>query len=120
MSEREFTAYVVLNNPEGTGAITFEPGDVVPEWASVGEHVTQGVTQARQTSEEAPASDDTSDESEDAADDDELPPYAEWSKTDLRAEVDGRELDVPAKAVVADLVAALEADDAAVAAEEAE
>lgn len=124
MSEREFTAYVIVKNPEDHQAVTFEPGDVVPEWALdvVGDHVTAGVTKARQTPDEAPASDDApvieevaadEAETEEVDEDDEaLPPYTEWSKTDLRAEVDGRELDVPSKATIADLVAALEADDA--------
>jgi hypothetical protein len=132
---REFTAYVVLRDPKSKQSVTFEPGDVVPEWANVGDHAaSQGVTRARQTPDDAPANDVTPVIEEDATeivtpeyeedateivtpeyeeDEEALPPYEEWSKTDLRAEVDGRELDVAKKATVAELVEALQADDLA-------
>lgn len=122
---REFTAYVVLRNPVSKQSETFAPGDTVPEWATVGDHAaSNGVSRSVQTSEEAPADDDTTVENADGTEttivtpeyeeeDESLPPYEEWSKTDLRAEVDGRELDVAKKATVAELVEALQADDAA-------
>lgn len=126
MAQREFSAYVVLVHPDSKQATTFAPGDVVPEWATVGDHATsQGVTRSAQTNDEAPASDVTPVADEAATETvtpeyetEDLPPYEEWSKTDLRAEVDGRELEVPKRATVDELVEALKADDAAVAEEE--
>jgi hypothetical protein len=126
---REFTAHVVVRNPEDFQIITFAPGDEVPEWALnvVGDHVTQGVTQARQTSEESPADDDTTVTNEDGTEttavtpeyeaddeeDEEDVPYTEWSKDDLKAEAKSRELTGLSKATVDELIEALEADDAA-------
>lgn len=127
---REFTAYVITRNPDGE-EVSFEPGDAVPEWATIGDHAatSEGTTQEVQTPEAAPqggnvpnlgdarteiVTPDYEEADEDDEDDeaDELPPYEEWSKTDLRSEVDGRELDVPSKANKDELVAALQADDA--------
>lgn len=130
---REFTSYVVLRHPDTLQAESYKPGDEVPEWATVGDHVatSQGVTRDRQSSNGESTPNDPAnategatvtivtpqheqDDSDDAdSDDDSLPPYEEWSKTDLRSEVDGRELDVPKRATVDELVEALKADDAA-------
>lgn len=126
---REFTANVVARDPETGQTRVFKIGDKVPADMFVGDHAatSSGTTRSVQTPEEAPAGDDNGVENEDGTEttivtpeyeqdedeDNELPPYEEWSKTDLRAEVDGRELDVPKKATVAELVEALQADDAA-------
>jgi hypothetical protein len=123
---RVFTANVVTRHPETGQTVVFKIGDEVPEGVFVGDHAasSEGVTAERQTSQAPAASDDTTVVNPDAAgaseddEDESLPPYTEWSKTDLRAEVDGRELDVKSKATVDELVAALEADDAAAAEEE--
>lgn len=130
MADRIFTANVVMAHPDTYAPVVFLIGDEVPEWAIVGDHVctSEGTTQLVQTADDDTTGDESGDEQTPGADDDktevdddktevdeedEIPPYDEWSKTDLRAEVDGRELDVPAKANIADLVAALQADDAA-------
>lgn len=104
---RTFTANVALNEP-GKGVRVFKIGEDVPEWATVGDHVTQGVTKAAQT----PV---TPDPNNDPGDDDEAEAesYSDWTKAELRTEVDGRELEVEAKANKAELIAALEADDLA-------
>lgn len=124
---REFTAHVVLHVP-GEGPTVFKIGDEVPEWANVGDHVTnQGTSRAVQTAEEAPAGDDTvdADESpadafEEPADDDESPadddgddvaPYTEWTKAELKAEAKGREIVGFSKASHEELVTMLEDDD---------
>lgn len=121
MTDRVFTANVVLIDPDNYGPRVFLIGDEVPEWAIVGEHVctSEGTTALVQTDGDGATGDESGDGESTGADadktdeEDEIPPYEEWSKTDLRNEVDGRELDVPAKANIADLVAALQADDAA-------
>jgi len=130
MAKRVFTANVVARNPEDGQVKVFKIGEDVPEGLFVGNHAAslEGVTNEVQTSEEAPAGDDTTvinpdaagagEDDEDEEDDESLPPYSEWSKTDLKAEAKGRELEGLSKATVEELVAALEADDAAVEAEE--
>jgi hypothetical protein len=51
-------------------------------------------------------------DSEDSADEDEeVPPYAEWTKKELYAEADDRDIDGRSSMSKAELVAALEADD---------
>jgi hypothetical protein len=125
---RVFTANVVARHPETGEVVVFKIGDDVPENLFVGDHAaaSEGVTGEVQTSKAAPAGDDTTVINPDAAgaaeddDENELPPYSEWSKTDLRAEVDGRQLEVAKKATVDELVAALEADDLANPVEETE
>lgn len=123
---REFTAYVVLRDPKTLEAKSFKPGDAVPDWATVGDHVaSNGVSRERQTVREGDAPNDATETSEDAtvtlvtpqheqeaAGDDEIPPYEEWSKTDLKAEAKGRELTGYSNATVDELVAMLQADDA--------
>lgn len=93
---RTFTAHVIVKDQR------FKPGDEVPSNLDelVGAHVTQGVTSGGKHS---------------AADSgqEEVDSYDQLTKDELRAEVDGRELDVPANALKADLIAALEADDEA-------
>jgi len=52
-------------------------------------------------------------DSEDSADEDEeVPPYAEWTKKELYAEADDRDIDGRSSMNKSELVAALEADDA--------
>jgi hypothetical protein len=52
--------------------------------------------------------------------DEDVPPYTEWSKKDLVAEIDKRKLPMPGgKPTVADLATILEADDSAAEAAEA-
>lgn len=91
---RTFTAHVIVKDQR------FKPGDEVPSNLDelVGAHVTQGVTTGGKHS---------------ATDDQTVDSYDQLTKDELRAEVDGRELDVPANALKADLIAALEADDEA-------
>lgn len=118
---RVFTANVVTRHPETGQTVVFNIGDEVPEGVFVGDHAatSEGVTAERQSTKEAPVSDDTTVVNPDAAgaaeddDDEALPPYSEWSKTDLKAEAKGRELEGYSKATVEELVALLEADDAA-------
>lgn len=58
---------------------------------------------------------DGGDDSNDGAgegDDDEFVPYEDMSKADLQAELNGREIEFPAKANKEELIALLEADDA--------
>lgn len=100
---RTFTAYVVFRDRR------FKPGDEVPADLEdiVGKHVTQGITTGTPENVVQPASEE------------ELESYNELTKDELRAEADGRELDVKASATKAELVEALEADDAAHAADEA-
>ena len=106
MSARIFTSNVALNVP-GEGVVVFKIGEAVPEWATVGEHATQGVTRAAQTPAKVETPVDPVTPDEDEADE----TYADWTKAVLRAEADGRELGVPAKATKEELIAALEADD---------
>jgi hypothetical protein len=119
---RVFTANVVTRHPETGQTVVFNIGDEVPEGVFVGDHAatSEGVTSEVQTNAAPVASDDTTvvnpdaaGASEDSDDDDALPPYSEWSKTDLKAEAKGRELEGYSKATVEELVALLEADDAA-------
>lgn len=128
MAAREFTAYVVLRDPDTLQPLSFAPGDEVPEWANVGDHVaSNGVTRTRQSAEEANTGDDTGastegatetvvtpeyEQTDDTDETDEVPPYEEWSKTDLKAEAKGRELSGYSNATVDELVAMLQADDA--------
>lgn len=130
MAEREFTAYVTLREPIAGEIVNFEPGDIVPEWAVVGDHAaaSAGTTKAVQTSEESPANvvvtnddgstteivtpEDELDETEEVDEEDEIPPYTEWSKTDLQAEAKGRGLTGLSKATIEELSDALTADDA--------
>lgn len=115
---RVFTSNVVARNPEDGQVKVFKIGEEVPADLFVGDHAAsyEGVTSETSDSNVTPASDDTTVVNEDAAgasEDDDVP-YTEWSKADLRAEVDGRELDVPKRATVDELVAALEEDDRSV------
>jgi hypothetical protein len=93
---RTFTSYVHYKDR------AFKPGDEVPAdlESIVGEHVTQGVTTG------------TPDQKVEASEE-ELESYDQLTKEELRAEADGRQLDVKASATKAELVEALEADDAA-------
>jgi len=64
--------------------------------------------------DDGPGEDPSEDENEEETegdDEEEIPPYEEWSKKDLRAEIDERGLEVSSKANVKDLVQALEDDD---------
>lgn len=139
--EREFTAYVVLREPTTLEAITFAPGEIVPDWAisQVGEHASQGVTRPVQTPQDGvpvitsvvvdgevtesitPGHevdvDDADDEDVDEVDDEveaeeEVEPYAEWTKADLKAEAKGRELSGYSSASKEELIELLEQDDA--------
>lgn len=113
MSERIFTSNVALDVPN-EGPRVFLIGEAVPEWAIVGEHVTQGVTKAAQTPEKVETIVDPAKVEVDTSDDeDDAETYADWTKAVLRAEVDGRELEVGSKATKEELIAALEADDLA-------
>jgi hypothetical protein len=139
MSEaREFTAHVVLREPTTLEVVAFAPGDEVPDWAigQVGEHVSQGVTRPVQTAEVGvptittvvddgevtesitPAhevvEDDEADEVEEDDDEaeEEVEPYDQWTKADLKAEAKGRELSGYSSASKEELVELLEQDDA--------
>lgn len=135
MAQREFTAYVVLRDPATGQNVSFEPGDIVPEGVTVGDHVatSAGTTRNVQTSETPATGDDTTVKNEDGTettivtpeyeqdeadadsdeDDDEVPPYTEWNKTDLQAEAKGRGLTGTSKFTIEELAEALTADDAA-------
>jgi len=140
MEEREFTAYVVLRMPETLEVVTYAPGDIVPDWAygQVGDHAAQGVSRTRQTStpavpvvtsveengtvteiitpeyelaDEEEAIDDSEEEVEDE-EVEEVEPYDQWTKADLKAEAKGRELSGYSSASKEELVDLLEQDDA--------
>jgi hypothetical protein len=132
--KRVFTANVVTRDPATGQNVVFSIGDEVPEGVIVGDHAASlaGVTRAAEDADDVNTNDDTTVENEDGTEttivtpdyeadadeaeadeeDDELPPYEEWSKTDLKAEAAGRELTGLSKATVEELVAALKADDA--------
>lgn len=100
----KFTKYVVLIDPKTGLSVSCAPGEEVPEWATVGEHVTDGGPSAPAAPAEGAA--------QDAAE------YDEWSVNELREEIanrnEGRDEDdriVPGGRNKDDLVAALLADD---------
>lgn len=110
---RIFTANVALNVP-GEGVKVYLIGEAVPDWATVGDHASQGVTKAAQTPEKvAPVVVSPALENIGADDDSDEETYDDWTKAVLRTEVDGRQLEVPARATKDELIAALEADDLA-------
>ena len=114
---RKFTAHVIVQGQR------FKPGDTVPDNLEdlIGKHVTQGVSTGSKTSnDDSPTGDSNVTDSavatsaEGGADDDNEgeESYLDWTKEQLRAEVDGRGLEVPKSANKAELAEALEADDA--------
>lgn len=124
---RKFTANVVMRDPN-YNLCTFNVGDIVPDWAGeLGDHVWSNSAPSDtpvQTPAENVVNDDTSNDDDSEADapavpeddadaDDDVPPYSEWSKTDLKSEVAGRGLTGLSKATIEELVEALEADDLA-------
>lgn len=131
MSEaRTLTANVVVRNQEND-IVVLKSGEELPEWAvdQVGEHVLGGVTTTTADPYKADAGDLTivknedgtevsvnhADDTEQPADeeDEDVPPYSEWSKTDLKAEARGRGLSGYSNLSSDELVSLLEEDDAA-------
>lgn len=130
MSEtRTLTANVVVRDSEDQ-IVVLKTGEELPEWAvdQVGEHVLGGVT----TTTEDPLKHDAgnltivknedgtevsvnhADDTEPADEEDEdVPPYSDWSKTDLKAEARGRGLSGYSNMSSDELVSLLEEDDAA-------
>lgn len=123
MPKRVFTANVVLRKERGSEPQQFKIGDEVPEWATVGNHVTQGVSRASDAPDPdessvpaAPAAlgaDETPEEPADDenADDEEVSDYAEYSVEELKGEAKAREIKGYSKMTRDQLVAALESDD---------
>jgi hypothetical protein len=122
---RIFTANVVLRDPDTYESRVFLIGEDVPEWASVGDHaaqVGQGVTRERQITEgEAPTvtavttDEDATDADVDSDDEtaDEVEPYDQWLKADLKEEAKGRELEGYSTMTKDELVELLTQDDEA-------
>ena len=102
---------LVVRNPDTMVATVLKAGEPVPEWAQ--DHVhpddLDGAT------DEAPT------EPEDGPEEDPAKPYGQWSKAELAAEVEKRNegrdeddlIEVEAPGNKAELVAALQGDDAA-------
>lgn len=126
---RVFTANVVSRDPVTGQTRVFRIGDEVPENLVVGDHAASGAgtTKQVQSSEESPANDERTVTNEDGTEttivtpeyeqdedeeDEDLPPYEEWSKEDLYSEVKGRGLTGHSKSTHEELVEALKADDA--------
>lgn len=112
---RVFTANVVLARQTGGEATQFKIGDEVPEWANerVGDHASQGVTRAADAPAAPAVSVDSGVDTEVVADDEDLDSYATWTKAELKDEAKGREIEGFSKMSKDELVAALDADDAA-------
>lgn len=115
---RVFTANVVLARTPGAEATQFKIGQDVPEWAieKVGDHASQGVTRAADAPAAPVVGIDSGVETQvvaDDADDEDLDSYATWTKAELKDEAKGREIEGFSKMSKDELVAALDADDAA-------
>ena len=102
-----FTERVTLRDPQTFAPVSFAPGDEVPAWATVGEHVTDGGSAAPTPQ---PVRDAGETGGADAA-------YGEWTVSELREEIatrnEGRDGDdlLPSDGRKVDLVAVLTADD---------
>lgn len=122
MAKRVFTANVVIRQSPASEPQQFSIGDEVPEWANVGDHVTQGVSRSSDAPTAEEASVDASaaalgsvegDEESDAdADAEEAGDYDDYSVEELKLEAKERGLTGYSKLTREELIAKLEADDA--------
>lgn len=132
MAERKLklTANVVVRKDEGE-IVVLREGEVVPDWAvdQLGDHLTSGISTPA-TDDEVDAADDDAPgvpvesapaseggqvvdngEVDDDETEEEVEPYAEWNKADLKAEAKGRQLSGYSDLSKEELVSLLEEDD---------